>query len=92
MVATEKLDLKDGHALVLPINARSILLEVDIGSGSNLQLQTSHDNNVWHNVGAAVNADSLTSFDDSSENFLQYVRVINYSGTTKVNLFFGRSK
>ncbi len=92
MVASELRDLKDGAVITLPSNARSIMLEVDIGSASSVQLQTSHDGVFWHDVGTAITADSLTSFDDGSENFLQKIRVTGYTGTTAVNLFFGRSK
>ena len=92
MVASEIKNLTDGSEFILPSNARSIMLEVDIGSASSIQLQTSHDGVTWHDVGAAISADSLTSFDDASEHFLQKIRVTGYTGATAIKLFFGRSK
>lgn len=92
MVASELKDLTDGSEFILPSNARSIMLEVDVGTATSIQLQTSHDGTTWHDVGSAITGDSLTSFDDASENFLQKVRVTGATNATSVKLFFGRSK
>ena len=92
MVASELKDLTDGSEFTLPSNARSIMIEVVLGGASSIQLQTSHDGTTWHDVGAAITADSLTSFDDDSENFLQKIRVTGAANATSVKLFFGRSK
>ena len=92
MIASELKDLTDGSEVILPSNARSIMIEVVIGTATSIQLQTSHDGTTWHDVGAAITASSLTSFDDDSENFLQKVRVTGSANATSVTLFFGRSK
>ena len=95
MVASEIRDLKDGAIVNLGSNARSMVLEVALDGATNVQVQISHDKTTWHNLGTAISADGLLSYDDASEHFLQYVKV-NVTGTMgangKLNLFFGRSK
>ena len=92
MIGAQESNLKSENAVKLPIQARSLLLEIALDGATSVQLQTSGDNNTWHNVGAAITADSLTSYDDGSEHFLVYVRVV-ISGTMgangKANLFYG---
>ena len=95
MVGSEIKDLKDGETFTLPSNARSIMIEIVLDGATNVQLQTSHDGNSWHNVGTAITADGLTSYDDGSENFLQKVKIAitgNMGNNGKANLYFGRSK
>ena len=95
MVGSEIKDIKDGSSFTLPSNARTIMIEIALDGATNVQLQTSHEGSSWHNVGSAITSDGLTSFDDSSENFLQKVRVVvtgTMGGSGKANLYFGRSK
>jgi hypothetical protein len=114
MIATEIKDLTDGSEVTLPSNARSLVLEIQVHANplATIKMQTSHDGVLWHNAMAALAGDAavpnkILSFDDSSENLLQKVRILielddgngNISSTTAVaagiasiKLFFGRSK
>jgi hypothetical protein len=114
MIATEIKDLTDGSEVTLPSNARSLVLEVHVHANplATVKMQTSHDGVLWHNAMAGLAGDAATpnkilSFDDSSENLLQKVRVLvelddgngNISsvnavdaGIISIKLFFGRSK
>ena len=95
MVGSEIKDLKDEETFTLPSNARSIMIEIALDGATDVQLQTSHDGNYWHNVGSAITADGLTSYDDTSENFLQKIKVVitgSMGNSGKANLYFGRSK
>ena len=95
MVASEIRDLKDGAIVNLASNARSIILEVALDGATSAQVQISHDKVTWHNLGEAIDADGLISYDDSNEHFLQYIKVVvsgNMGGNGKLNMYFGRSK
>lgn len=95
MVASEIRNLKNGAIVNLGSNARSMILEVALDGASGIQVQISHDKVTWHNLGTAITADGLLSYDDTSEHFLQYVK-IDVTGSMgangKLNLYFGRSK
>jgi hypothetical protein len=92
MVGSEIRDLKDGEELTLPSNARSLMLEIE-GHASpvhRIKLQTSHNGVLWHDtmaplVGDAALPSKLLSFDDSSENFLQRVRILVEEDTSANN-------
>ena len=95
MVASEIRNLKDGNIINLGSNARSIVLEIALGGATSVQVQISHDKVNWHNLGTTISSDGLVSYDDSSEHFLQYVKVVvtgTMSASGKLNLYFGRSK
>ena len=95
MVASEIRDLKNGVIVNLGSNARSMVLEVALDGANSAQVQISHDKTTWHNLGTAITADGLLSYDDTSEHFLQYVKIDvtgTMGGNGKLNLFFGRSK
>lgn len=113
MVGSEIKDLKDGEELTLPSNARSLMLEIEthISPLHRIKLQTSHNGVLWHDtmaplVGDAALPSKLLSFDDSSENFLQKVKIVveeDQSGTwvasnavdagiAQIKLYFGRAK
>tara|TARA_A100001037_G_C14546116_1_gene369531 strand:+ start:178 stop:477 length:300 start_codon:yes stop_codon:yes gene_type:complete len=99
MVSTEIKDLKNGAIVTLPSNARSMILEVALdGATAGVQVQISHDKVTWHNLGTAVTADGLLSYDDASEHFLQYIKVVvdesngAMGANGKLNLYLGRSK
>lgn len=98
MVASEIKNLKDGNIVNLGSNARSIVLEVALDGANSAQVQISHDKVTWHNLGASISSDGLVSYDESSQHFLQYVRVVvDESGGAmgangKLNLYYGRSK
>lgn len=92
MIGSEIKDLKDGSEFTLPSNARSLLLEI-IGHANpsfRITLQTSHNGVIWHNtmsplVGDAALSDKLLAFDDSSENFLQKIRILVEQDTSGNN-------
>lgn len=98
MVSSEIKDLKDGAIITLPSNARGMIIEIALDGADSAQVQISHDKVTWHNLGTAVTADGLLSYDDASEHFLQYVKIVldETSGTMgsngKLNLYLGRSK
>ena len=99
MVASEIRDLKNGVIVNLGSNARSMILEVALDGANSAQVQISHDKTTWHNLGETISGDGLFAFDDNSEHFLQYVKVVvDESGNApmgtngKLNLYFGRSK
>lgn len=96
MVGSEIKNLVNNEEFTLPSNARSIMLEVidDNATSGFVTLETSHNGETWHQVGQPIDftTTTLTSFDDSSENFLQKVRINGILGNVKVNLYFGRSK
>ena len=92
MVASEIKDIKDGSEFTLPSNARSLLLEIIAHANPlfRITLQTSHDGVTWHDVGSPLVGDSaipnkLLSFDDSSENFLQKIRILVEEDTSSSN-------
>ena len=95
MISSEIKDLKDGAIVTLDSNARSLILEVALDGATGVQVEISHDKSTWHNLGTSITADGLISYDDSSEHFLQYIK-ITVTGTMgangKLNLYFGRSK
>lgn len=95
MIASEIRDLKDGNSVNLASNARSIVLEIALDGATSAQVQISHDKVNWHNLGAVISSDGVVSYDDSSEHFLQYVKVVvtgTMGGNGKLNLYYGRSK
>ena len=102
MIATESKNLEEGVAITLDSNTRSIMIEVLAGTtgAGGIQVMTSHDGVQWHNVGQPITYDfatageesKLVAYDDSSENFLQKVKVIGLVGNATAKLFFGRSK
>jgi len=99
MVSSEIKDLKNGAIVTLPSNARGMILEVALdGATAGVQLQISHDKVTWHNLSTAITADGLIAYDDNTEHFLQYVKVVvdESSGVMgangKLNLYLGRSK
>ena len=95
MISSEIKDLKDGAVVNLASNARSLILEVALDGATSAQVQISHDKTTWHNLGTAIASDGLVSYDDSSEHFLQYIKIV-VTGTMgangKLNLYFGRKK
>lgn len=101
MIATESKNLEEGVAITLDSNARSIMIEVLAGTAAGgIQVMTSHDGVQWHNVGEPITYDfatpgeeaKLLAYDDSSENFLQKVKVTGLIGNATAKVFFGRSK
>lgn len=115
MVGSEIKDLKDGEEFTLPSNARSIMLEIEthISPSHRIKLQTSHNGVLWHDtmaplVGDATLPSKLLSFDDSSENFLQKVKIVVEeedqqnstwvastavdAGIAEIKIYFGRAK
>ena len=99
MVASEIRDLKNGVIVNLGSNARSMVLEIHLDGANSAQVQISHDKTTWHDLGTPITANGLLSYDDTSEHFLQYVKIVvdesggNAMGANgKLNLFFGRSK
>lgn len=100
MIATEIKNLAENEEIILPSNARSLVLEIIAGTSGagGIQLMTSHSGTTWHNVGTPFAyggtdpAEQLVSFDDSSENFLQKIKITGLTGDASVNLYFGRSK
>lgn len=101
MIATESKNLEEGVSVTLDSNARSIMIEVLAGSAAGgIQVMTSHDGTQWHNVGEPITYDhatlgeetKLVAYDDSSENFLQKVKVVGLVGNATAKIFFGRSK
>tara|TARA_B100000902_G_scaffold399600_1_gene471269 strand:- start:1911 stop:2210 length:300 start_codon:yes stop_codon:yes gene_type:complete len=99
MVASEIKDLKNGAIVNLGSNARSMVLEVALDGANSAQVQISHDKTTWHNLGTAISADGLLSYDDSNEHFLQYVKIVvdesngaAMGANGKLNLYLGRSK
>ena len=102
MIATESKNLEEGVAITLDSNARSIMIEVLAGTNGagGIQLMTSHDGVQWHNVGQPITYDfatpgeeaKLIAYDDSSENFLQKVKVTGLTSGATAKIFFGRSK
>ena len=99
MVGSEIKNLAENEEFTLPSNARSIMIEIIANSGAGgIQIMTSHNGDTWHNVstpflyGGPDPAEQLVSFDDSSENFLQKIKITGITNDAKVNLFFGRSK
>jgi hypothetical protein len=102
MVATESKNLEENVAITLDSNTRSILIEILAGSDGQgaLQLMTSHDGAQWHAIGLPITYDfnvageqaKLVSYDDSSESFLQKLKVVGLTGNATAKIFFGRSK
>lgn len=97
MIGSEIKNLVNGEEFTLPSNARSIMIEVieDVNlTPGFVTLETSHNGETWHQVGQPIDQTSTTliSFHDSSENFLQKIRVNGILGGAKVNLYFGRAK
>lgn len=99
MVSSEIKNLAQNEEFTLPSNARGIVIEIIANTGAGgIQIMTSHNGVTWHNVslpilyGGPDPAEQLISFDDSSENFLQKIKVIGITGDAEVNLYFGRAK
>ena len=95
MVSSEIKDLKNGAIVTLPSNARSMILEVALDGATDIQVQISHDKTTWHNLGTVITSNGVISYDDNTEHFLQYVKIVvtgNVGGNGKLNLYYGRSK
>lgn len=99
MIATEIKSLGENEEFILPSNARSVMIEIIAnGDAGGIQIMTSHSGATWHNVGDPIvyggvdPSEQLISFDDSSENFLQKVKITGKTANAVVNLYFGRAK
>lgn len=91
MVASEVKDIKS-DTIVLPSNARDIMVEVTKGGRTNWKLQHSFDGSTWFDKTSASTSDGLVDIDGS---VLQYVKIVFTGGsgsTETAKIYFGRSK
>ena len=72
-----------------------MILEVALDGATEIQVQISHDKATWHNLGTVIRSNGVIAYDDNTEHFLQYVKIVvtgNMGGNGKLNLYYGRSK
>jgi len=91
MVASEVKDITS-DTLVLPSNARDIMIEVDLGGRSDWKLQHSFDGTTFFDKTSASSSGGLIDIDGS---VLQHVKIVFTGGsgsTETAKIYFGRSK
>tara|TARA_Y100000401_G_scaffold116564_1_gene122651 strand:+ start:1784 stop:2071 length:288 start_codon:yes stop_codon:yes gene_type:complete len=95
MVASEIASIKKANeavkTIVLPSNARDLMVEIDLNSSGNWKLQHSFDGVTWFDKVANTGTDGLVDIDGS---VLQYVKVVfdTPDAAQTAKLYFGRSK